>query len=157
MTILIVEDEEGIQTIWKHFLKGLAVDIIAVKTFRAALEEMDKIPCPDLILLDLHLLDSDAEQTLKGIKEFKKRNPKAIVLVLTGDTSQKLRQAADALGADFFATKLEVDTQVKLYEAMRTAITRPNPNREVPPFEESVSLLEMVTDLCVQHRQKLQT
>lgn len=154
MTILIVEDEDGIQIVWKHFLRDLPTEVVTVKTFKAALAVMDKIPSPDLILLDLHLLDSAAEQTLNGIKEFKKRNPNAVVLVLTGDTNQKLRQAANALGADFFATKLEVDTQVKLYNAISTAITHPNTNREAPPFEEGLKLVEMITDLCVKHSQR---
>jgi CheY-like chemotaxis protein len=154
MTILIVEDDNGVQIVWKHFLRGLPVNVLCVSTLSGALAEMEKMPPPDLILLDLHLLDSTAEKTVQSIKDFTRINPHSVIIVLTGDTDSKLRQAATALGADFYSTKMEIQSQIALFHALEEAINRPSPQRKAPPFKESVELLEKITQFCVEHAEK---
>lgn len=157
MTILIVEDDSGVQVVWKHFLRNLPVDVLCVSTLSGALAAMEKMPSPDLILLDLHLLDATAETTIASIKEFTRINPHSVIIVLTGDTDAKLRQAATALGADFYSTKMEIQSQIALFHAMEEAINRPNQNRKAAPFKESVELLEKITQFCVEHAEKQPT
>lgn len=154
MTILIVEDDNGVQIVWKHFLRNLPVQVVCVSTLSGALAEMEKMPPPDLIILDLHLLDATAERTVQSIKEFSRINPHCVILVLTGDTDTKLRQAATALGADFYSTKMEIQSQIALFHAMEEAINRPNANRQAPPFQESVELLERITQFMVEYAEK---
>lgn len=154
MTILIVEDESNMQEIWKYFLRDVPADKVCVKTLQAAREQMGKIPPPELVLLDLRLLDADEDKTLKAIKEFNQMSPSSVILVLTGNTDTRLKQVAEIMGADHFIQKIDVENQLGLYKSIMKAISCPNKNREQPPFEASIQMLEMLTDLCVQHASK---
>lgn len=63
---------------------------------------------PEVVLLDLHLPDSDGEPTLDHIMDFKRGEPAAKVIVMSADST--LRERALAQGADDFMEKAPGDS-----------------------------------------------
>lgn len=99
MKVLIVDDEKGIRTSLKFFLKGEGFEIEIAETGEEALEKYEKFS-PDVTVLDINLPGIDG---LNVLREIKKRNKKAIVIMITYRSEVKLAVKAMKLGAyDYF-------------------------------------------------------
>lgn len=141
--ILIVEDEQSIIRIWTDFLSPLDGEIRIAMTLESAIEQMSKIPHPDIVLLDLRLPDSEsAGRTLEYINALKQINPKAIVVVITGHVDAALPALASKLGADGYANKLECATQASLLGLISGALEKRQSSPKAPAFEGSLEMLK---------------
>lgn len=148
ITVLIVEDDERMIQIWESFLAPLECVVRIAMTIREAMDEMRRVPFPDIVLLDLRLPGSNsAEDTLRQIEHFKAVNPKAVVVVLTGMVDKKLPELAAELGADGYSQKLDCANQTALFGVISQALTKRTQSSKAPAFETSLALLETLTRL----------
>jgi DNA-binding response OmpR family regulator len=100
-TILIVEDDKGVQKYLKELLLDNGFSVHAAADGVAALEMIDKIS-PDLVLLDLGLPNMSGEAVCI---EVRKRYPNLKVIILTAkDGVNDIVQGLN-LGADDYMTK----------------------------------------------------
>ena len=100
-TILIVEDDEGIQSYLKQLLLDHNYNVITASNGVSALKIIKKTQ-PDLVLLDLALPDISGESILQQIHS---EYPDLRVIILTAkDTTQNMVQGLN-LGADDYLTK----------------------------------------------------
>lgn len=100
-TILVVEDDSGLQTYLKELLldNGYSVQVAADGV--AALNSVQKLP-PDLVILDLGLPNMTGEAVCT---ELRKKYPNLRVIILTAkDSVQDIVQGLN-LGADDYMTK----------------------------------------------------
>lgn len=147
MTILIVEDEPTIVTLWRRILRNVSQDIRWAKDIAGAFREMRTIPHPDLVLLDLVLPGSSARQTLEQINALKDINPNAVVLVITGSTDDFMPALASSLGADGFRFKPQMASQNALLEAIKCAFENRRAKQGEKPYERTSELLAMLNGL----------
>lgn len=82
--ILIVEDDERLGPQINECLKVLLVKfpvatIVVVRSWADGAVEMDKVPAPDAVILDLGLPDSEWTRTLDRVDVFESRSPVVIV------------------------------------------------------------------------------
>ncbi len=100
-SIMVVEDDEGIQTYLKELLLDNGFNVITASDGVTALKIIKK-SVPDLVLLDLGLPDMSGESVCKQIH---KELPELRVIILTAkDTPHDIIQGLD-LGADDYITK----------------------------------------------------
>lgn len=99
--ILIVDDEETIRLSIKEFLSGLGYDVIAAETSEHALEKINEF-LPDLVLLDLRLPNMCGIELLEKVK---KRDPNALIIVMTGYGSIDSAVEAMKMGAHDYLEK----------------------------------------------------
>lgn len=60
------------------------------ESFDSAIEIVNRLPCPDIVLLDLSLPDSTMEETISRLGQITDRCP---VLIITGHTPDELSKA----------------------------------------------------------------
>lgn len=84
LKILIAEDEEPFQLVFKRLLKPLldafeGSQVTVTKTMSEAMQIIASHPRPEIVILDLNLLDSNIEATIKRLKEIEDFAPLVIV------------------------------------------------------------------------------
>lgn len=150
MTILLVEDQPEMADLWKRLLSSIGREFREATDVPEALEQMQREPCPDLLLLDLRLKgDWTPDRTIKAIPEFKRINPNCVVLVVTGNPDESLSALAEAAGADGYEQKISVTGQDALLIAIKNAFRHgiAGPEKEKPSFMRRLDLLERVSAL----------
>lgn len=98
---LVVDDEEGISEQLKDFLLARKYKAFAAMDSTQAIEIMKKEK-PNIIILDIRLEGSSGIDLLR---EIKKINPKARVMMLTGYPDDRTRSMSKELGASAYLTK----------------------------------------------------
>ena len=98
---LVVDDEKGISEQLKEFLEDRKYTAFAALDAVKALEIMKK-ENPNIVILDIRLEGSSGMDLLR---EIKKINPKARVIMLTGYPDDKTRSMSKELGASAYLTK----------------------------------------------------
>lgn len=100
-TVLIIEDDDGIQTYLKDLLLDSGYNVLTASDGVSGLKIIKK-SVPDLVLLDLGLPDMSGESVCAQIR---KDNPELNVIMLTAkDTPQDVIQGLN-MGADDYLTK----------------------------------------------------
>lgn len=100
-SILIVEDDQGIQDFLKDFLLDNGFSVRTASDGAEALKQFEEIE-PDLIILDLGLPNMSGETVCATIK---KKTPSLPIIILTArDSSASVIQGFN-LGADDYITK----------------------------------------------------
>jgi len=98
--ILVCDDEEGIRESLKLILEK-DYDIVFAETGDAAIQEMKTNPL-GMVILDIKMPKKDGLETLK---ELKKINPSAKIIIATGYKSIDIAQEAIKLGASDYVLK----------------------------------------------------
>ena len=131
-TLLIVDDEELIRWSLKERLKSDGYDILEAATGASALEQFRG--GVDLVLLDYRLPDTDG---LSVLRELKRIDPDALVVLLTSLVSVETAVEAMTLGAFHFANKpFDVDeVAATVARALETTRLR----REVRQLRENAA------------------
>jgi DNA-binding response OmpR family regulator len=78
-TVLVVDDEPGLQELFKNFLKKIGFSRVIVGTAKEAINSLRKQKF-DLMFLDLQLPDMPGDQVYKAAKRF---DPELNVIVIT--------------------------------------------------------------------------
>jgi len=131
-TLLIVDDEDLIRWSLKERLQSDGYDILEAATGASALEQFrDGV---DLVLLDYRLPDTDG---LSVLRELKRMDPDALVVLLTSLVSVETAVEAMKLGAFHFANKpFDVDeVAATVARALETTRLR----REVRQLRENAA------------------
>ena len=79
-TVLVVDDDESLQNLFKLFLKKIGFSRVVVGTVKEALAALDKQKF-DLIFLDLKLPDGAADDVYDSARE---EQPNCAIVVITG-------------------------------------------------------------------------
>lgn len=148
MKVLIVEDDAALLDLWMRYLEPLGLDIDSATTLREALLKMSIIPFADLVFLDLVLPDSrDAEHTLKmAVEVIQRINPNAVIVVITGATTERIAELAAMVGVDGFRFKNDINSQRILLSAVQDTLA----SRRATPrglVESGLRLLEKLDEL----------
>jgi two-component system, repressor protein LuxO len=78
--LLIVEDDESVQTVWKTIFSRRGWKVSLAGTVAEGLAKLD--PAPDFLILDLSLPDGNGSTILRRVRE---ANLKTRVAVTTGE------------------------------------------------------------------------
>lgn len=105
---LLVEDEPGVAKVYEALLRGEAAKIgwpckATICHTLADAEGLAEKHEYDAVLLDLHLPDSNSEQTAEAVKRLSIQWP--AIIVLTHNNKEELRHDCLTNGAQDFITK----------------------------------------------------
>ena len=98
--VLVCDDEEGVREALKLILES-DFDVIFAENGRDAVQKMKASPV-DLVFLDVKMPIKDGIETLRQLKKI---NPAAKVVIATGYRSVDTAQAASQAGATDYITK----------------------------------------------------
>jgi len=99
-TVLIVEDDQGIQDVLRFLAEANGMRVIAADTCDLAIREAESHK-PDIAIVDLGLPDRDGIQLIRKIRTWS-RVP---IIVLSARTLESQRRAAFDAGADDYVAK----------------------------------------------------
>lgn len=117
--VLVVDDQQSEALLFKYKLDPLNVQIFFALSVDDMWKELDKIPPPDLLLLDLNLShDYRREKTLELIPRIKSYNKDIVIIIISGVMTPELAEIAFTKGADEAINKLEMRRQVDLWRRM---------------------------------------
>lgn len=124
MKVLIIEDNAAVRIAMRRYLDPLNIPILEAQNWAEAMVLMSSPPPPGLVFLDLWLPDMpDAGVTLRdGVAKLREINPDAIIVVMTGDTSEDVARIARSVEIDAFRVKTEMQSQVDLWGVMKKAL-----------------------------------
>jgi CheY-like chemotaxis protein len=120
-TILVAEDEESLRRLLASYLKDLHATVTFVNDARAAREAIEREPF-DLFITDAVMPGGG---TLAAIDEFRRRNRRGAVLVVSGHVREDLIRRGIETGTVSFLPK--PFTRVQLLEAIARAIRPARP------------------------------
>ena len=130
--ILVIEDEQALQTILGYNLKTQGYDVIGVLDGKKAIPMIEKEK-PDLILLDWMLPNMSGVDICKSIRQdHKLRHLLVLMLSARGDETDKV--TALSIGADDYMTK--PFSLPELLARIKALLRRATPK---PPEELSVN------------------
>ena len=118
-SILIVDDDRVIRLILRKHLTKLGMVIVGeAATGLDGAYMYDKYH-PDIVLLDVQMPKGNGLTILRLIHEI---NPKALVIMLTGDTAEDVIKNAINLGAKDYISKRADDLPERLAESIQKII-----------------------------------
>jgi len=125
MTVLIVEDDATIGRIWATYLNPLGAEIRHATSVEEAIEQMRKIPPPDLLLLDLRLSEQHGpEHTVEAIAHLREFNPQLTVIAISGMADDAIQRLIDGHNVQAGVTKMEITSQSRLLQIVRDGIAQ---------------------------------
>jgi len=93
MSILIIEDDEGVGPSIAHLLRDEGYDVAIATTGRVALEQLKRDPLPSLILLDLMMPDMDGiEFRVRQLADSRLASIPVIVISARPDVAVQAKQ-----------------------------------------------------------------
>lgn len=129
--ILIVEDEEGLQTILKYNLQNEGYETESVLDGKKALSTVARV-CPDLILLDWMLPHVSGVDICKAIRQnHELRHIPILMLTARGDEADKV--SGLSIGADDYMTKpfSVPELMARIKALLRRAGPKPVPKSKI--------------------------
>lgn len=145
--ILVVEDAPGDVFLIKFYLEELdpeGYEIESVDNLKDAHEKIERNAF-DVILLDLHLPDSEGMVTLINTVE---KFPDEVYIVLTGLSDENVGIEAVKNGAQDFLVKGRI-TSVSLDSSIKFSHQRAKLKKAVKVFGESIKVIENLYDFRV--------
>ncbi|MCB9257103.1 MAG: response regulator [Chitinophagales bacterium] len=145
--ILVVEDAPGDVFLIKFYLEELGPDFYEIQSVDKLADAHYKMEREafDIILLDLHLPDSEGMITLtNSIEKF----PDEVFIVLTGLSDQEIGLEAVKRGAQDFLIKGRIDSKT-LDSSIKFSYQRSILKRKVKIFGEALGSLELMHDFLV--------
>lgn len=115
---LIVDDNLAMRTVLRDMLESAGHQVVAEA------ENMDQVlkayidHKPDVMTLDLSLNDGDGLSVLKAVLQL---DPKAKVVVVSGNSQKKVVEMILASGAGYLAKPFEFDELIAAVEGMSAA------------------------------------
>ena len=103
MTTVIMADDSGLmRTILKNFLKKAGCEVVGEAADGAAIVDVYKEKKPNLVFLDILMPGTDG---ISALREIKKINPLAKVVMCSSVLNEKTKAETKALGAKIYITK----------------------------------------------------
>jgi CheY-like chemotaxis protein len=128
--ILIVEDAPEMAKLLVRYLQPVAREIIVADSMEHAFAVINAVDPFDIVTLDLNLPDSRTEETRDKIREIKRVNPDALVVVITGVVRPEEQAKILEAGADGYVYKVDIMGQPTkfwqtLSDVMRSVVKTP--------------------------------
>ncbi|MBU1809273.1 MAG: response regulator [Candidatus Omnitrophica bacterium] len=137
--ILVVDDEKEVTMSLKGFFTALGYDMLTALDGTEALNIINSIKSPDLILLDVRMPGVDGIQILKHLRN---SNSKAKVIIMTAH-DKEIKQEVENIGVDgFFAKPIDLS---KLIDRIRYVIDDPKRDTRVYPSKEKEDITSKKT------------
>jgi two-component system response regulator RegA len=115
-TALLVDDDDAFRTTLQAALRRRGVRARTAATVDEGLIALEDEPV-DLVVLDYRMPSGDG---LSAVERYRRRNPEAVIMMLTGFGDIPLAVSAVRRGADVFLTKpVEADKLLREAEAAR--------------------------------------
>jgi len=145
--ILVVEDAPGDLFLIKYYLEELDPEGYIIDHVDNLKDAHDKIEnnAFDIILLDLHLPDSEGLVTLKSTVE---KFPNEVYIVLTGLSDEKIGLDAVKNGAQDFLVKGKISSS-SLDSSIKFSYERAKLKKAVKIFGESIKVVEQLQNIRV--------
>lgn len=122
MTILLVDDDKNMTEIWSRMLREVGVDIRIADSVDSAIRQMQVLPMPDLILLDLNLPPHGPAQTLAALDVLRRFNPDLKCVVVTGMQLDSVKEIVERARVQYVMSKDAQFSQRKLLTAVQAAL-----------------------------------
>ena len=135
--ILVIEDQEDLAELYEAALKEAGYKVRNAYTGEEGLAEFQANGA-DLILLDMTLPEMNGAQVLRAIRSINANIP---IIIVTGETSDELRQQCQMLGVQEYLSKPPD------YDAMLAAIER---SLESPQEEAEIITLRLAKPVLSQ-------
>lgn len=133
MKIIVIEDDPTLANLIQEIVHPLG-QVSVAHTMETAMLEIKDAPEGSLMLWDLRLGDSDAENTANVIRGLKAKDPKAPIVIVSG------LHVIPETGADAVVRKGgSMDFSGDLYRAIISALT------DHPGYEKTIELIQRVT------------
>jgi len=100
--ILIIDDDDLARSILEQAFVAGGHEVVAQADSLTAAVKAYKKSTPDLVTLDLSLADNDGRQILAALKS---ADPKAKVLIISGNSQQSIKDSLVAAGAAAYLEK----------------------------------------------------
>lgn len=122
ITVLLLEDSVIAARLVEHLLKSSLPDhtLLKVETLQDGMEQLDRNPAIDAVLLDLNLPDSSGLATFKKVHDHRSSAP---IVILSGDSDEAQAVEAVRRGAQDYLVKSRFDEN-HLSRAIRFALER---------------------------------
>jgi CheY-like chemotaxis protein len=158
-TVLVVDDEQIICDLFKTVLSHAGYEVFTASTGRDGLVQFQRRR-PQLTLLDLRMPEMNGIEVLKDIR---KLDPQANVMILTAWASDALERQARQLGVtDFLSKRMTLDVVMASLERMqqhqdKTATAKapvaeaaapPPPPPPPPPPSASILVVDDEQEIC---------
>jgi CheY-like chemotaxis protein len=124
--ILLVDDQKSITEVWSVLLRQLSAEIRISHSIQDALLEMQVIPIPNILLLDLVLPPYSAQDTLKEIETLRSYNKDLIVILVSGMEINSIIELIKNYDVDAFAEKHDVSCEANLLDLIFKAVKKRN-------------------------------
>lgn len=148
MTVLLVDDDPNCIYLWTRMLKTLNATILFSRTIEDALLQMETIPPPDVVLLDLKVPPFSADQTLLAIHAFRAKNPNLAVIAVSGMRLDEILRAIEDSGVTVQGaiSKDETMSQSRLLASVKAAMVSGK------SFRDTMAILETTNDAIEKKR-----
>jgi DNA-binding response OmpR family regulator len=100
-TAVVVEDDQIIVTLLEHLLKRRGFDVRIAMDGRQAMDFIDTLPAPALVLLDVMLPYLDGFELIKKIREHATWNQVPIIMLTAKSQEQNIVRALDYGANDY--------------------------------------------------------
>ena len=115
MKIMIVDDNSEVRMFIRNIFEDKAEEIIECSDGLSAVECYNQHH-PDFVLMDIEMQQMDG---LKATEKIMQKNPGAKIIIVTGHTDEKLKQAGLSLGVIAYVLK---DNLMELEEIINKEI-----------------------------------
>lgn len=148
MTILLVDDDANCIELWTRMLKSLNATILFAQTIEQALIQMETIPPPDVVLLDLKIPPFTAPQSLLAIHAFRVKNPNLAVIAVSGMRLDEILRAIEDAGVTVQGaiSKDETMSQSRLLASVKAAMVTGK------SFRDTIAILETTSEAIEKKR-----
>ncbi len=104
--ILVIDDDELIRTMVRHFLEHDQYTVVTASNGTAGIEKYD-VEKPDLVVLDIAMPEVNGFEVAKQIRAIQQRDsrPRTPIIFLTAYARSFFLSTGDEAGADSFLTK----------------------------------------------------
>lgn len=123
-TILLVDDDPSILLSWRRQLSTLGVNILTATSIAAAIDQMRRIPPPDLVLLDLVVPPHGARETVEEIATLRAFNPDLVIIAISGMEKDEIAKVVANARVEAMVSKHEAKTQVELLRIFKAALAK---------------------------------
>jgi DNA-binding response OmpR family regulator len=113
--ILLVDDEEGIQMLYREELENEGYEVISAYTGEEGIQKF-KEECPDLVILDIQMPGMNGIETLRQMKMVNSKLP-----VILSSAYNEYKQDLGAWASDEYVVKSSNIDELK--EAVRKHLT----------------------------------
>jgi DNA-binding response OmpR family regulator len=139
--ILVIEDQEDLAELYEATLKQAGYKVRTAYTGEEGFAEF-KANGADVVLLDMTLPEMNGAQVLREIRAL---NASVPVVVVTGETSNDLRQQCERLGVHEYLSK--PPDYNELLSAIERSIESPREEAEVVTLRLTKPVLSQLSDI----------